>query len=94
MSNIVALEFDKTLVGLAANPFGKRVFAEQVKDRVNEKQRIGIVFPDRIEYIASSFVQGFFSQWIDRYGVDWVRKNVDVTARSDELKKSIYDNLE
>ena len=94
MSNCVKLEFEKSLVGLAANPFGKSVFKKQVEGKLNEEQKITIIFPERIERIASSFVQGFFSQWIDKYGVEWVRKNIDVSVSNEELKKTVYENLE
>ena len=87
------LKFDKMYSGLASNPFGKKTYIEQVKGKVDESQKIRIVFPDQIESVASSFVQGFFADWIDRYGYGWIKDNIEIKARSKELEDKIYENI-
>lgn len=94
MNNSIVLEFDKTLVGLAGYPFGTSTFEKFGKGKVDENQAIQIIIPDRIVRVASSFVQGFFSEWIDKYGVEWVRRNVQVSTPNEEVKQSVYKNLE
>ena len=94
MDNTVMLEFDKMRTGLAFNPFGKATFVDQIKGKVNENESITLVFPNRIERIAPSFTQGLFSEWIDRHGVNWVRKNVDVVVRDNELREYVYNSLD
>ena len=94
MNNSIVLEFDKTLVGLAGYPFGTTTFEKYGKGKIQEEQPITVIIPDRIERIASSFVQGFFSEWIDKYGVDWIRKNVDVSTPREDVRQSVYENLE
>ena len=93
MNNSIELQFDKTIAGLAANPYGQKIYHEQVKGKVDENERIEIIFPNRIERIASSFVQGFFADWIDRYGVEWIKTNVTIQVRDDELHSWILKNL-
>lgn len=94
MSNSITLEFEKTLVGLAGYPFGEATFEKFGKGKVDENKKIEVVIPARIEKVASSFVQGFFSEWIDKYGVEWIRRNVDVSTPNREVKQSVYENLE
>lgn len=94
MNNSIILEFEKTLVGLAGYPFGKATFEKFGKGKVDENQAIRVVIPERIERVASSFVQGFFSEWIDEYGVDWVRKNVDISTSREDVRQYMYKNLE
>lgn len=94
MNNNIMLEFERTLVGLAGYPFGTATYEKFCKGKVKEDEPIIIVIPDRIERIASSFVQGFFSNWIDKYGVDWVRNNVDISTSKECVRQSVYENLE
>lgn len=93
MNNDVKLQFDMTIAGLAGNPYGQKIFKEQVKSKVDESKRITVVFPNHIERISSSFVQGFFSEWINQHGIDWIVNNVALQAKDSELCDWIVKNL-
>lgn len=93
MNNSVDLVFPKTMSGLAGYPYGKKVFDDSVKGKVSENDSIRICFPPEIEKVASSFTQGFFSEWLNAYGLDWILKNVKISAKSEALTTRIYENL-
>ena len=89
----ISLRFKSSVVSLAGNPYGKKVFREQVIPQLEDSAEYCVVFPDHIEMIASSFVQGFFSYWLPNFGIDGVLQKITVKARSQELEKKIMDNL-
>ena len=95
MSNekIIKLQFDKTLSGLAGYEYGKQIYNEQVKYKIDFKQNICIEFPDNIQRIASSFVQGFFEEIIANAGISSVGNTIDIKCVNNELRQSIIDNL-
>lgn len=85
---------DKTLTKLAGNPFGRELFQEQVKGKIDLSKKFVIEIPDRIDYLATSFVQGFFGEIYKQIGRDGMEKLFDVIAPSiPNAKKSIMDKL-
>lgn len=68
--NMIELKFDNTLTSLAGFPYGKSTFEEQVKNKINLTEDTKIVFPNNIERIAISFVQGFSAEIIKQYGTE------------------------
>ena len=75
---MVNLTFDKTLTGLAGNDFGKLIYTNQVKDKIDIEEGIVIVFPSTIERIAISFVQGFSEELINKYGLEIFNKKIKI----------------
>ena len=90
----ITLSFDKSLTKLAGNPFGRSTYNNQAKSLIDFEQQIHIIFPDQIDNIASSFVQGFFEDIVFHIGIEGVAKNVDVTSSIPDLKAFIVNNLE
>lgn len=93
MKNIVKLNFDGTITGLAGNPYGKRIYNEQVKDKIDLSYPVVIEFPNQIEEVASSFSQGFFAELINEWGLTKVIDNVSIKSIYDYLEKNIKDDL-
>ena len=91
--NRIELIFAKADISLAGFPYGKEVYEEQVKEKIDISDITEIVFPERIEYIASSFVQGFFSEIINMVGYKVVEKNIIIVTGFEELTESVYENL-
>lgn len=89
----ITLKFKGDITGLAGYQYGEKVYNEQVKDNINLNEEIFIEFPDNIERIASSFVQGFFSDIVSEIGLEGVEKNVKIITKKPKLTKSVYDNL-
>lgn len=92
--NKVILTFRKDLSNLAGYDFGLSVFNEQVKDKVNIREDFEIIFPIHITGIASSFVQGFFSEIVGEIGLMKTEEHAKIRASSDALANAIIEKLE
>jgi hypothetical protein len=55
----IILEFNKSLARLAGNEFGEQIFNDQVKNKLDYSTKNIVIFPDAIDYVAISFIQGF-----------------------------------
>lgn len=89
----IELILDKTVTRLAGYELGRKVFEEQVKNKINYNSPITIVFPSNIQKLASSFIQGFFGEIVENIGIVGIEKQVTIVAENDKLPKSIIDNL-
>lgn len=94
MSNEIKLNFDKTITKLAGNELGKHTYNNQVKDKINyTDNEIILIFPERIDLIASSFIQGFFEEIIRNIGISGVENKVVIKSSIEEIKNKIIQNL-
>lgn len=91
--NVIELQFDKCTTRLAGNPYGKTVFKQQVEEKIKYDCQNIITFPDAIEKVASSFVQGFFAEVIERVGYSGFDDVVIIKAGNRELEKNIHEDL-
>ena len=89
----IELTFGKADTRLAGNPYGKEVFRSQVKGVLDYNDKNVIVFPASIEKIASSFVQGFFSEVISEIGFGRFNEVIEVEAGTEELVNQILEDL-
>lgn len=92
-SKVIELEFDKLSTSLAGNPYGESVFEDQVKNKIDYNTRTEIVFPDQIEDIATSFIQGFFREIIEKIGIAGFEEKIIVKAKDESLVRKITDNI-
>ena len=85
---------DRSLTKLAVNIYGRKLFDEQVDGKINMNEPFVIVFPDQIDYLASSFIQGFFGKIYTEIGREGMEKNFDVIVpKILNPKKAILDRL-
>ena len=89
----ICLEFNPMVTRLAGFDFGEDTYREQVENQIDISKETTIVFPKQIIKVASSFVQGFFSEIIAQVGLDGIGSSVIVDAENKELIVSILDNL-
>lgn len=68
MENRIDLKFDKLVRDLTGNPFGRKVFNEQVKPSLKNDVLNVIVIPEEINDVGSSFVQGIYFALSEKYG--------------------------
>lgn len=90
------LKVDKTFSGLAGFEYGKEIYEKQVKNELSKKDfedGICIIFPENIQLVASSFVQGFFSELLSRFGYYGVLKFLEVKSSSKDLSEYIIESL-
>ena len=91
----INLEFKRSTVALAGNPYGRKVFSEQVEPKLGKiDDVVTIVFPEQISFITSSFVQGFFDFWLRSMSIDEIKKKVLIESSNDRVKEYIWSNLE
>lgn len=91
--NVINLCFDKSDDRLAGYPYGRKVFKDQVSNKIRYDQNNHIVFPDQIRWVASSFVQGFFSEVVERVGYANFDNVITIKAQSGDLEKNIRKDL-
>ena len=82
----INLEFPKSETRLAGFPYGENVYQSQAKE-------LTIIFPDQIEKVASSFVQGFFANIVMEIGYKGIEKNVIIKTKNENLTSSIRKNI-
>ena len=71
MDNVIRLEFEKSLSGLAGYDFGLAVYYEQIEKKVNLEGKNILVFPDNVQRVASSFTQGLFAEIVKKNRIWW-----------------------
>lgn len=96
MSNTFKLSFsDKTLSNLTGNMYGRTTFNNQVKTTLEYDKPITIIFPDYIDNIGSSFIQGFFDEMVGKIGIQGIQDNVEIKSNTIEnIKQYIIKKLE
>lgn len=91
--NKICLMADKTIPVLSGNQYGVSLYNQQVKDKFREDRKNVIVFPENIDDIAVSFIQGFFKDIVDRIGPDSFADYVEIESSHEDVVKKIYDNI-
>ena len=91
--NVIYLRFEKSDDRLAGNPYGKKIFRDQVSNFIKYDQKNIIVFPDQIRWVASSFVQGFFSEVVEKIGYANFDSIIQIKARNSEVAQNIRKDL-
>ena len=94
---VIQLEFNKSETRLAGFPYGEATFNEQVKNKIQETDFIDggikIIFPNQIKKVASSFVQGFFSELINTIGYSEIERCFLIESNDENLTKRIKKNI-
>ena len=92
---VISLEIkDRSLTKLAGNSYGRKLFDAQVDGRIDLNEPFTIVFLDQMDYLASSFIQGFFGKIYTEIGREGMEKNFDVVvSKISNPKKTILDRL-
>lgn len=90
----VILDLPKDSSGIAGYQFGKEIYTKQVEPKFsNKNEKLNVIFPDFIERVASSFVQGFFSTLVEEIGYEEVKRRVNVQMKNDQLVTLFWDRL-
>ena len=89
----ITLQLKKDITGLADYDYGKSVFDQIQKEIDLDGGSITFIFPNHIERVASSFVQGFFSYIIKKIGYDGFEQKIHIEAANSNLVESIKRNI-
>ncbi len=91
---VIDLKFDKLDTNLAGNRLGNDVFAEQIEPYL-EYNKVNIaVFPETIEDIASSFIEGMYKKLGEKYGKSKAIQIMLLDAKNKEAKEKISESIE
>ncbi|MDO5151187.1 MAG: hypothetical protein Q4D76_17630 [Oscillospiraceae bacterium] len=93
MENKVALTFSDNIVCLAGFEYGKEEFLKQAKDKLNPDKEFYVEFPPQIVSVASSFVNGFFEEFVEKVGLSAVEKRIHILGSEEGMEKDIRDKL-
>lgn len=89
----IQLNFANDFTAIAGFSFGRRIYEEQVRDKIFSEDKIEIVFPSYIEKISSSFIEGFFSEIVEVIGYRNISKRVVIRAATSKLTNKIKREL-
>lgn len=78
---IIELNLDATITRLAGNQLGERIFNEQVKEEIKYDDRNVIKFPDFIDNVAISFVQGFVKEILENITLEEFNNKIEVKGK-------------
>ncbi len=92
-NNIIELEFDKTIAGLAGNDYGYEEYKRQIMDKFDYNNNNIIIFPEYIRKVAISFVQGMFRDILEKIDKNEIEKYVTIKSSSEQLTKKIMNNI-
>lgn len=84
---------DSSLTKLAGYPYGQKLFETQVLGKIDLNLPFIIIFPDQIDYLASSFIQGFFGEINRAIGIDGVESNLTIIAKIPNIKEKVIKGL-
>ena len=91
--NMIYIEANKSITGLAGFDFGNKMYEEQVKGKIDFNGEIILVFPENIQRFASSFIQGFFEDFVTHIGISGIENNVKIESSNKKLKEKIINDL-
>lgn len=91
--NTIKLEF-KTLTRLAGNPLGRKVYDEQIKNLIDWNEQNTIIFPETINGISISFIQGLIDQPIEKLGSkSEFEKQIILFSPNKKVQKKIEESI-
>ncbi|WP_302810510.1 MULTISPECIES: STAS-like domain-containing protein [Eubacterium] len=92
--NRVTLKFNNTLTNLAGAEFGKEIYEEQVKGKLDLNKKFEIQFPDQVKIVASSFVNSFFADIVREIGLKGLEDRLVIISNNSKLHDSIIKKLQ
>lgn len=91
---VIKLKLPKDTSGVAGFKYGEQIYKEQVKANYDMSDKLTIEFPDNIERVGSSFIQGLFSEIIMSKGFRFIEENIVIKSKSAELTRRILNRIE
>ncbi|MFR4986813.1 MAG: hypothetical protein ACLUCH_05410 [Lachnospirales bacterium] len=94
--NEIKINVNKTITKIAGNELGVEKYNEKIKSICDDikDQKFKIIFSDNIDFIAPSFIQGFFEDIVLQIGIEGIENNFEFYAKQiPDLKETIIDSL-
>lgn len=93
MENKITLNLSKDIIGLAGYEYGEQIYESQVKDKIDISKEFYIEIPSNITFVASSFVQGFFSHIIEEIGFSLTENRAKILSKNTNIKDKFMEKL-
>lgn len=93
MQNKIILVFDDNVIGLAGYEYGQQVYEAQVEGKIDIQQKFQIEIPSNIRFVASSFVQGFFSRIVGEIGFSLIEERAEIICDNSDIQKRFLSKL-
>lgn len=81
-----------TVTAMAGYDFGK-ILSESLIGNPKPNTFIEINVDPKIQFLSSSFVQGFFAEYLNKYGWDDFNKYIIIKCNTEQMEKMIRDRL-
>lgn len=91
--NIINLQFDKDIAGLAGNEYGYEQYKKQLLGKFDMSKNNIIVFPAQIKKIAISFIQGLFGDILEKIDKNNIEKYITIKTSSERLTEKVVNNI-
>lgn len=89
----INLKFDSGITRIGGNPYGQEIYAAQIKEKADFNDINKIIFPDIVNGVSISFVQGLMSEIVNDKGKEYFKKHFILYSSNntvnDKLQKSI-----
>lgn len=89
----IKLSIRKDFAGLAGRELGLSIYETNNLDEISIDEEVLLVFPDTVERIAASFVQGLLEGFIKKKGKYNTKKEVHVKMKNKKLEESFYEKM-
>ena len=94
MENLIQVRFDKATTNLAGNRYGNQVFESQIQKKLDYTKLNIVVFPEAIEDIASSFIEGIYKFIGEKYGKTKALEIMCLQAENFDAQEKIKESIE
>ena len=91
--NIINLKFRGTLTDLSGNRLGDEVYVAQISKKIDIGKKNIVHFPDTIEYLGSSFIEGMYKRLAEKYGKKEATEIMQLTSQNEECKRKIEKSI-
>lgn len=86
----IILDFPKATTDLTGNRLGRKTFEEQVKPKIDgESKKVIVEFPETINDIGTSFIQGMYAFLSEKYGSDKALDKMTLWSEKQETNTKI-----
>ena len=88
----IYLVFPKNKTRLVGYNYGKHTYDMQLKDKISPDEITYIVFPEQIEKVSSSFLEGLFEDIFNLFGYKVAGDKIRVETKNESLRNSMLMN--
>lgn len=78
---------------LSGRELGKHIYCKSGLDTITVDEKVNLIFPDTVQSLSASFVQGLLANIFDLKGKNKAKEDIHVKMENDELEKEFFNNF-